>query len=210
MGLAMKLRALDVVKVLSCVFLLVPLGCSICGPFFRGTNDILALAISPLNASIQPGTTQQFSATGSYTNGSTGGVTSQTVWTSSNPAIVTINSAGLATGIASGTVTISGNCQCYITKTNLSVSSQAVTINSIAVTPTSATIPVGGTQQFVATATYSNGTTGVITGSATWTSSNGSIAIVTSGGLATGVTSGNVTITATSASANGSATLTVQ
>jgi trimeric autotransporter adhesin len=170
----------------------------------------MALAITPLNTSVQPGTTQQFSATGTYTNGSTGGVTSQTAWTSSNPAIVTINSAGLATGIANGTVTISGNCQCYVTKTNLSVSSQAVTINSIAVTPASATIAVGGTQQFVATATYSNGTNGVVTSSVTWISSDGTIATVTGGGLATGVSSGNTTITATSGSVNGSATLTVQ
>ncbi len=207
----MRIRPSDVAKALGFVLLLVPLeGC--CGKYFRGSNDIVTFpTISPLNASIQPGTTQQFSATGTFaTGGGTGDVTTQTTWTSSDPAIATINNAGLATGIAFGTVTISGNCQCYITRTSLSVSSQAVTITSIATTPANATIAIGGTQQFVATATYSDGASSVITSSAIWTSSDSTIATVSSGGLVTGLTSGNVTITASSGNITGFTTLTVQ
>src|SRR5208282_6637422 len=103
------------------------------------------LAISPLNGSVQPSNTQQFMATGTYTNNSTADVTSQTIWTSSNPAVATINGSGLATGVALGTATISGDCQCYVVKTNLSVSNQAVTITAIAVTPATATIATGNT-----------------------------------------------------------------
>lgn len=206
----MRVRPLDVVEILGSVLLLMTPGCTICGKFFRGNTDIVALSISPVNASIQPANTQQFSATGAYSNGSTGGVTSQTVWSSSNPAVVTINSAGLATGIASGTVTISGNCQCYVTNTKLFVSSQAATITSIAVTPSSPTINIGPTQQLTATATNSNGAKSDVTSSVTWTSSDSTIAMVTSGGLATGASSGSATITATSGSISGSTTLTVQ
>jgi trimeric autotransporter adhesin len=199
-----------VVKTLGSVLLLITLGCTICGKFFRGNTDIVALSISPINASIQLGNTQQFSATGTNSNGITGNVTSQTVWTSSNPAIATINSAGLATGIASGTVTISGNCQCYVTNTNLFVSSQVATITSIAVTPSNPTINIGPTQQLTAMATNSNGTKSDVTSSVTWTSSDSTIATVTSGGLSTGASSGSATITATSGSISGSTTLTVQ
>jgi hypothetical protein len=129
---------------------------------------------------------------------------------SSNTAIATINSTGLATGIAYGTVAISGNRQCYITTTNFSVGSQTATITSVAVSPASAAIAIGNTQQFVATAANSNGTRSVITSAASWTSSDSTIATVSSGGLATGVTSGTVTITASSGSVQGSATLAVQ
>ena len=160
---------------------------------------------------MQPSNTQQFTATGTYSDNSTADVTTQTIWTSSNPAIATISSAGLATAVALGNTTISGNCQCYVVKTNLTVSNQAAaTITSIAVTPATATIATGSTQQFVATATYSNNTTQIITTSATWTSSDNTIATITSAGLATGVGSGSATITATSGSVSGTAALTVQ
>jgi uncharacterized protein YjdB len=206
----MRSLPLHVVRMLGSLLLLVPLG-GCCGEFFRGSSDMVAPAtISPLNASIQPGATQQFSAMGTFGDGNIGDVTSQVAWTSSNSAVATISSTGLATGIANGTVTISGNCQCYITKTTLSVGSQTATITSVAVTPGSAAIAIGSLQQFVATAVTSNGTRSVITSASSWTSSDSTIATVSSGGLATGVTSGNVTITASSGSVQGSATLAVQ
>jgi uncharacterized protein YjdB len=205
----MRIQPRDVVRMLGSILLLVPLG-SCCGEFFRGPDDIVGPAvISPLNASIQPGATQQFSATATFGDGSNGDVTQQVAWTSSDPAIATINSKGLATGIAFGTVTISGDCQCYITNTTLAVGSQTSTITSIAVTPANATVAIGSTQQFIATALSSNGTRSVITSSATWTSSNSAVATVSSGGLATGVTAGTVTITAASGGVVGSATLAV-
>jgi uncharacterized protein YjdB len=206
----MRIQPLDVVKTLASILLLLPLaGC--CGEYFRGTDNIVAFpTISPLNASIQPGTTQQFSATGRFGGGTTGDVTALTTWTSSDPTIATITNAGLATGIKFGTVTISGNCECYISQTNLTVGSQTSTTTAIAVTPASASIAIGNTQQSVATATNSNGTSSVITSAANWTSSDSTIATVSSGGLVTGVTSGKVTITASSGSVRGSATLVVQ
>ena len=207
-----RLRLLNVVRAVGLLVVLVQLGgCNICGKFFRDTLDIVGLAVSPLNGSVQPSNTQQFTATGTYSDNSTADVTTQTIWTSSNPAIATISSAGLATAVALGNTTISGNCQCYVVNTSLTVSNQAAaTITSIAVTPATATIATGSTQQFVATATYSNNTTQIITTSATWTSSDNTIATITSAGLATGVSSGSATITATSGSVCGTAALTVQ
>jgi uncharacterized protein YjdB len=193
---------------LPAIYFLLITGC--CGEFFRGSKDIVGLAISPTNGSIQPGTTQQFTATGTYSDGSTGDVTPETRWSSSDPTIAAINSEGLASGLSKGVTTISGDCQCYVKKTNLTISSSAANLTSIAVTPNDPTVNVGNTQQFTATGTYSNGTTSVITTSATWTSSSSTIATVNSSGLATGVSTGNVTITATSNGVSGTTTLTVQ
>jgi PKD repeat protein len=79
----------------------------------------------------------------------------------------------------------------------------APTLSSIAVTPASATIPVGGTQQFTATGTYSNGTTQNLTGQVTWTSASTAVASINAAGLATGLGAGQAAISATLGSVTG-------
>jgi hypothetical protein len=81
-------------------------------------------------------------------------------------------------------------------------------LNSITVTPATATIIKGETQQFTATGNYSGGGNSNLTASALWTSSATTIATVNAG-LATGADGGTVTITAASGNVSGSATLTV-
>ena len=66
-----------------------------------------SIAVTPLNPSIKAGSTQQFKATGTYSNNSTQDITSEVTWSSSNTAVATVNSAGLATGIAGGSSVIS-------------------------------------------------------------------------------------------------------
>ncbi len=70
---------------------------------------------------------------------------------------------------------------------------------SIAVAPTSPSIPRGLTQQFTATGTYSDGSTQNLTSTATWNSSTPTVATVSAAGLATGVAAGSSSVTATSA-----------
>ncbi len=78
--------------------------------------------------------------------------------------------------------------------------SSGVTLESIAITPTSASIAAGGTQPFTATGTYSSCPTQNITGSVTWASSSTTVATIASTGVATGVTAGSTNITAKSGS----------
>jgi hypothetical protein len=77
---------------------------------------------------------------------------------------------------------------------------------SILVTPPTASIAVGATQQYTATGTYSDSSMQNVTAQVTWGSSNTGVATITaagaSGGLATGVAAGNITVTA-SITANG-------
>ena len=51
--------------VLAVVLLTLATGCT-CGEFFRDSKDVVGATISPINTSIRPGNTQQFSATGSF------------------------------------------------------------------------------------------------------------------------------------------------
>jgi hypothetical protein len=88
-----------------------------------------------------------------------------------------------------------------------------VTLQSIAVTPANPSVAVGTLQQFVATGTYSDGSTQVLTTTATWGSSLTGFATISnasgSNGQASTVAAGASTITATSGTISGSTLLTV-
>jgi hypothetical protein len=78
------------------------------------------------------------------------------------------------------------------------------TVKSVSVSPSSATVAVGGTQQLVATASPP--------GSATtfdWSSSNNAVATVSNSGLVTGVGSGTATISAAAGGKTARSTITV-
>nr|WP_281720725.1 DUF4082 domain-containing protein [Nitrosomonas nitrosa] len=85
-----------------------------------------------------------------------------------------------------------------------------LTLSSIAVTPASPTISTGNTQSFIATGTYSDGSTQNLTNQVAWTSSSTSVATITSAGLATAVNAGSTTISAALGTVTGSTALTVQ
>ena len=192
-------RALN--SLISLLSLLLLVGCC---QLFRGADDVVSFTISPLNMSIQPGDTQKFSATGTLGLGDTKDITSLVKWESSNPARVTIDSTGLATAIAHGTVTISGTYECYTAETSVAVVSQTAAFTTIGRYSTNSEDDRRSHTAFVATAAYSDSVNSVITNSAQCTSRDNTIATVSAVGLATGVSSGKVTITATSGTGSGS------
>jgi Bacterial Ig-like domain (group 2) len=75
---------------------------------------------------------------------------------------------------------------------------------SVRVTGFSGTLSVGGTVQLAATATFSDATTRTVTTDVLWSSTNVAVAIVSNGGLVTGVGLGTVEIRATFQSVTGS------
>jgi trimeric autotransporter adhesin len=58
---------------------------------------------------LRVGLSQQYTATGTYSNGSTADITSQVTWKSSSTTIATISSSGVAIGIAAGTTDITAS-----------------------------------------------------------------------------------------------------
>ena len=86
----------------------------------------------------------------------------------------------------------------------------AADLVSVAVSPATASIFTGASQQFVATANYSDGTSRDVTVGAAWTSATPAVASVNAAtGMAAGVSGGSSVITAGFNGKNGSATLTV-
>jgi len=171
---------------------------------------LTSISLSPASARIPStpaGITQQFTATGAFSDGTSLDISTQVIWSSSNIAVATITSGGLATSVAGGISTITATYQTISGNTILTVTSAGLT--SISVTPTNPNVAQGATQQFTAIGIYSDGTSWDITPQVTWSSANTSVVTVSSTGLATTVAPGTATITAASGNISGSAILTV-
>ncbi|MHB8828674.1 MAG: Ig-like domain-containing protein, partial [Syntrophales bacterium] len=169
---------------------------------------VLSIAVTPITASIPMGAPQQFMAVATYSDGTSRDVTASSIWTSGTTGVATINSAsGLAAGVAIGTSVITAAFDGKSGSATLTVT--AAILGSIAVTPATASTPMGLTKTFVATGTYSDGTTRDISNIATWSSGALVIATVVSPGVATGISVGTATITAALGGKSGSAVLTV-
>jgi hypothetical protein len=164
-----------------------------------------SIAVTPASTMIFIGGTRQFTATGTYSNGSTANLTSTATWTGTS-GVASISSAGLATGVGVGTATIAAAVGGISGSTPLYVSS--ATLSSITVTP-STTIIAGQTQQFDAVGHYTDGSTADLTTGATWTSGTPATATINSAGLATSLATGSTTIQAASGGVSGTAPLAV-
>ncbi len=184
---------------------------------------LTSIAVAPANPSILAGATQQFTATGTFSDNSTRDLTASVTWRSSNAAIATVSDTaptkGLAAGVApGGPVTITATDTSVTPNvsgsTTLTVTAPIPVLTSIAVTPANPSILVGTTQQFTATGTFSDNSMQNLTAAVTWTATDptsGNVASITTSGLATGQAVGTATITATdpSTNINGSTSLTV-
>jgi hypothetical protein len=171
-----------------------------------------AITVAPASPAIAAGTTLPFTATGLFSDGSTQVLTPSVSWGSSTPSTATINSAGLAAGLAPGSTTITATLGSVVSNSAVLTVSTAV-LTGITVNPANPTAPVGSTQQFTASGTFSDGSTQDVTGIVQWASSNISVASTSnaagSAGLTTCIATGSSSISATSGSITASTTLTV-
>jgi trimeric autotransporter adhesin len=175
------------------------------------TPALVSIAITPPGKSIARETALQFTATGSYTDNSTRNITASVNWSSSNVSVATISNTsptkGLVHGISAGKVTISATSGSISGTATLTITSATAT--SLAIAPTNASLPLDVSQQFKATATFSDGTSQDVTDVVSWSSQNSSIATITVSGLVTAKKLGTTNIAATFESTSDSTSLTV-
>ena len=119
-----------------------------------GAPVLQSIAITPANPSIAVGVQQQFTATGTYSDGSKQSLTSSATWTSSLPSTATINSAGLATAVAAGSTTIQATVGSINGSTTLTVTQSNFTVGA---SPTSLTVSQGNQGISTITTTISGG-----------------------------------------------------
>jgi Bacterial Ig-like domain (group 2) len=124
-----------------------------CGGDSGQRATLQSVVVSPASVSLQVQATQQFKATGSYTDGSSQDLTRSFTWTSSDDSVVTVSNApgsqGLAKMMASGTARITAAAASGTGKGSATV---AVTSPvTISISPTFASLTLTQTQQFNAT-----------------------------------------------------------
>ena len=170
-----------------------------------------SIAVTPAGVSLAAKGSQQFAATGTFSDGSTQDISADVTWATSNASVASIGAqTGLAVGQGPGTTQITATLGSVVSPA-VPLTGTSATLQSIAVTPATASIARNGTQQFIATGTFSDGSTQNVTSSTTWTSSSNSVATIGVGsGLTRGLSAGSTTITATlGSSSSPAATLTV-
>ena len=178
-------------------------------------KKLVFIAMTPGNPSIALGATEQFTATGTYSDSSTKDITKFVTWRSSDSSVAVISNAARSKGKASskvpGTTTITAKSGRISGSTTLTVT--PATLVFITVIPANPSVVLGGTKQFAAIGTYSDNGTKDITASVNWSSSAESVAAISnaagSKGKATSVAAGTTTITAESENTSGSTTLVV-
>ncbi|MCS6137430.1 hypothetical protein G3496_21280, partial [Shewanella baltica] len=137
----------------------------------------------------------QLVATATYSDGTSSDISSSVTWTPADPATATVTPAGLLSGVAEGSTTLTAS-EGGKTSNTVNVTVTDAVIDSIQVTPSPVNIAKGQKQQLVATATYSDDTSSDISSSVTWTPADPATATVTPAGLLSGVAVGGTTLTA--------------
>jgi uncharacterized protein YjdB len=167
---------------------------------------VATVTVTPPSASVVSGSTEQFTAT---TSDSAGNVLSgrSVAWSSDAPAVATVNArTGLVSAVSSGVATITATSEGQSGTSTITVT--PVPVASVSVTPPSASVVVGNTQQLTAVTKDSTGAT--LTGrTITWSSDNAAAASVDANGLVTAAGVGTATITATSEGKSGTSVITV-
>jgi trimeric autotransporter adhesin len=188
------------------------------------------IRLTPATATIQVDGTQMFTVFLDYSDGTTQQLVAGVTLTSSNGSVASVPGGGrgggpgglLVTGVGPGTATITANYATGNMTDTAQITVSEKTVKGLYITPPTASVKVGGTQQFQAFVTYDDGTSAQITGSASWTTSDGSLATISNagggggrgaipgaGGLATGSAAGEVKIQASYAGQTATAVLTI-
>lgn len=166
----------------------------------ESTVRVSGVQISKTTLSLNIGDTQQLTATVLPSNADNKNVT----WFSSNSSIVQVSSSGKITakGEGSAVITVTTKDGGYTASCNVTIS--AVHVNGISLNQTALNMTVGDTQQLTATVSPSNANNKNVT----WSSSNSSVAQVSSGKI-TAKGKGSAIITVTTVDGNYSTICTV-
>ena len=176
-----------------------------------GTADVTVTPVAVATVEISPGSSNlvigqnaPLSAVAKDANGNV--LPGRAVaWMSGAPSVATVSVTGIVSAVGAGSAVIFAAIEGKTGSATVNVRQLAVT--SVTVAPPSSNIGVGASVQL--TATVRAGTTVLTDRVVGWSSSNETIAVVSSTGRVTGLKAGAVTITATSEGVSGTASVMV-
>ncbi|HET6679607.1 MAG TPA: Ig-like domain-containing protein [Gemmatimonadaceae bacterium] len=168
-------------------------------------RPVTLVRVTPSTASVQTGRTVTLAAEGLDASGAAV-PGRQVTWSTGRPSVATVSTAGVVTGVSSGQATITATID-GIEGTSV-VSVTAVPAASVSIAPNSGSVVQGGALQLSATVRDAQGNT-LAGRPVTWSSSDESVASVSSSGRVVGIAEGSFTITARSDAASGTGAYTV-
>ena len=173
------------------------------------TAELISIALTPTNSTFSKNLTQQLTATGTYSDGTSVDITSSIdAWSSDTTSVAIVSSSGLVSGVNSGSTIISASLDGVSGHTTITTTD--TTLESIAVTPSNPSIAIGLTQQLTATGTYSDGTSTDITDSiSSWSSDTPFTVPVSTSGLVYSIGISSAVITASLDGISGTTTVTI-
>ncbi|MEO7998615.1 MAG: Ig-like domain-containing protein [Gemmatimonadaceae bacterium] len=167
---------------------------------------VASVVVTPGSATVLTNATRQLSFQALSSTGAT--LANRAVsWTSGSPSVATVSATGLVTPVGPGVALIVAQVEGVAGFSTITV--QLPLIASVSVTANANSVPVGATLQLTATP-RDNAAAALPNRVVTWSSSDESIAFVTSNGLVVGISTGLVTITATSEGVRGQIGITVR
>ena len=168
-------------------------------------QPVASVEITPPAAALLVGGTLRFGATARAADG-TALPGRSAAWSSSDPGVVSISPAGLATALSLGAATITATVEGRSASAGVGVGLQPVA--SVAVDPGSVALEVGAAAALSATTRAADGT--ALSGRVVvWSSTDPAIARVDASGRVTGIAPGAVQVRAATEGKSGSASVTV-
>src|SRR5882757_9965044 len=135
---------------------------------------LTGITISPSSAQIAKTTAQQFTASGSYNDGTHVDITALVAWNSSL-SFATVSSSpgtqGRAIGVSAGVTNITAALG-SATSSPATLTVTNANLVSLALTPSNSTVPLASSKQFVASGSFDDGTKQDVAATATWSSTS--------------------------------------
>jgi trimeric autotransporter adhesin len=167
-------------------------------------SNLVSVAVLPANPMVANHTPITFSAIGTFNDGSTRDITSLGTWVSSDDtvaanlgALPNVFSAAASSVPATATITASFGTLSTLTPSTTLTASDA-TLQSIAVSPSNASIASGTKVTYTAVGTLSDGSTQDLSSIVKWSVLGGTGAATVSKGIVKGTAAGGITVNATS------------
>jgi hypothetical protein len=173
------------------------------------TRTVSSVAVTGGGATAAVGQSATLVATATFSDNTTSVVTTQAAWVSSNTTVATVTAAGVVSFLEAGGVDIRATYSGATGSTHVEVSPPPPTLTAITVSGVGSSATVGSTGNLIATATYSNNSTAIVTSQVTWSTSNTAVATVTAAGVVTFIGAGDVDLRATLSGVTGSTRVTV-
>lgn len=152
---------------------------------------LAALAVTPTTAEIPVGAEVALRADGVYSDGSRFDFSELVTWSSSRPAVADVGSAGTRTGVVvsvtSGRTNITANDSFSGTSATATVSTNAATLTRLSVSLPQSELTVSTSLEASALGTFSDSQTYAMTHVVNWSSSDTSVATISSGGSTAGL-----------------------